>query len=1019
MANLTLRAVKGSPLTNAEMDGNFEYFTGSHAITGSLIVTGGITGSVQGIISSSYAVTASYIQNAQSASYVLNAQSASYVLNAVSASRATTSSYALTAQTLLGSIQSASYALTASNSSTASYVAGGSVDGVVALATNALSSIEVYTAKVNADGDYKVLFTDNVNLDDSSNLYKDTNSTFLYNPGLNKLTVGALSASAGITGSLLGDASAVTPLSQSVVITGSLTQLSGSVSLGVADAGSGNRNINTFTSGLNEYVVIGAGNGVSSLKLNTIQLNGASGTVSVAAANSISLLSSNIITSGSILISGSIIPNVPVGSTTSSFNLGSPTAAWKDIYVSNGTINFLNSAGAIVQTMGTGNNQLTGYTIISGSLAQGFRTTASGLLSHAEGNRTTASGDYSHAEGYFSTAKADVSHAEGYFSTAGLPAWDTNSTVNGTTQLPSSIGNITSSFTPGTIVALGTNYLIVSRSFFQANLTQVQYVSASTLSLGGGTALAIIDIYNPLAIYPNQTLRTGYAGHAEGTGNTALFGHAEGNNSVAFGSYSHAEGIGTIAVADGQHTSGKFNATSTNPDDLFIIGNGDDNSNRKNILLVSTSSLVVSGSILISGSIIPNVSGSTTSSFNLGSPTAAWKDIYVSNGTINFLNSNGTVAQTMGTGNNQLVGNTSVNGAFSVTGSVFVKDVYPVVFGKSNNTNFSNSTFLHGKSNQVGTDATYAHVEGTNNNVDGYASHAEGVGNQIWSGATGSHAEGYGTQIYGDPFTIGEEGSYSHTEGYYTVSSGSYSHAEGYYSVTIGSASHAEGAGNYTYGPYSHAEGSGNITIGEGSHAEGQLNSTLGIYSHAEGLETQTTGAFSHAEGYGSIAVGDYTHAEGGGGNNIGVGGYAVGKASHAEGVLTVTIGTGSHAEGYRTHAKGWYSHAEGFYTSASGNYSHAEGSNTIASGSYQHVQGQFNTQGDSTSLMIVGNGTSDGARRDAFKVRMSGSIILPTTQSSIPAWSGSNGEMVFATVSGANLFYVWMGNQWRSGSLA
>jgi hypothetical protein len=43
MANLTLRSVKGSPLTNAELDGNFEYFTGSHAITGSLIVTSNLT----------------------------------------------------------------------------------------------------------------------------------------------------------------------------------------------------------------------------------------------------------------------------------------------------------------------------------------------------------------------------------------------------------------------------------------------------------------------------------------------------------------------------------------------------------------------------------------------------------------------------------------------------------------------------------------------------------------------------------------------------------------------------------------------------------------------------------------------------------------------------------------------------------------------------------------------------------------------------------------------------------------
>jgi len=91
---------------------------------------------------------------------------------------------------------------------------------------------------------------------------------------------------------------------------------------------------------------------------------------------------------------------------------------------------------------------------------------------------------------------------------------------------------------------------------------------------------------------------------------------------------------------------------------------------------------------------------------------------------------------------------------------------------------------------------------------------------------------------------------------------------------------------------------------------------------------------------------------------------------------------------------------------------------NTIASGSYQHVQGQYNTQGDSTSLMIVGNGNIV-TRKDAFKVRMSGSIILPTTQSSSPGWTGTDGEMVFATVTGNHRFYVWMAGAWRSGSLA
>ena len=68
--------------------------------------------------------------------------------------------------------------------------------------------------------------------------------------------------------------------------------------------------------------------------------------------------------SGSILVSGSIIPNTNGVSTTSSFSLGSSTAAWKDIWVSDGTINFVNSSGQIQGTLGAGTNG----TVITGSL---------------------------------------------------------------------------------------------------------------------------------------------------------------------------------------------------------------------------------------------------------------------------------------------------------------------------------------------------------------------------------------------------------------------------------------------------------------------------------------------------------------------------------------------------------------------------------------------------------------------------------------------------------------------------
>jgi hypothetical protein len=208
MANLTLRSVKGSPLTNAELDGNFEYFTGSHSITGSLTVSNNIT-------SNGYTV-------------VTSNQTGSFVTNTGTGSFATTGSNAFTGnQTISGSLTT--------------------------------------TGSVN------------------------------------------------ITGSINVNGSTVVTSNQ----TGSLIVNTGSFAITGSNIFIGNQTL-----------------------------------------------------SGSILISGSIIPNVSSTSTTSSFSLGSLTNAWKDIFVSNGTINFLNGAGQVQASLGAGSSgtTITGGTNISGQL---------------------------------------------------------------------------------------------------------------------------------------------------------------------------------------------------------------------------------------------------------------------------------------------------------------------------------------------------------------------------------------------------------------------------------------------------------------------------------------------------------------------------------------------------------------------------------------------------------------------------------------------------------------------------
>lgn len=115
----------------------------------------------------------------------------------------------------------------------------------------------------------------------------------------------------------------------------------------------------------------------------------------------------------------------------------------------------------------------------------------------------------------------------------------------------------------------------------------------------------------------------------------------------------------------------------------------------------------------------------------------------------------------------------------------------------------------------------------------------------------------------------------------------------------------------------------------------------------------------------------------------------ASGYASHAEGDLTEASGSRSHAEGYFTKASNFQSHAEGAGTVASGLCSHAEGQNTIASGESQHVQGNFNIS-DVTSLDIVGNGTSDEDRSNAYTLDANGN-----------AWY--SGDVYVGSTSGTN----------------
>ena len=79
---------------------------------------------------------------------------------------------------------------------------------------------------------------------------------------------------------------------------------------------------------------------------------------------------------------------------------------------------------------------------------------------------------------------------------------------------------------------------------------------------------------------------------------------------------------------------------------------------------------VLSSSLRISGSIIPNVAdGDLTSSFSLGSATNAWKDLWISKGTIYFIGDNNQTASISINEDNQIVVN-DINLTGSLTASL-------------------------------------------------------------------------------------------------------------------------------------------------------------------------------------------------------------------------------------------------------------------------------------------------------------------------------------------------------------
>lgn len=131
--------------------------------------------------------------------------------------------------------------------------------------------------------------------------------------------------------------------------------------------------------------------------------------------------------------------------------------------------------------------------------------------------------------------------------------------------------------------------------------------------------------------------------------------------------------------------------------------------------------------------------------------------------------------------------------------------------------------------------------------------------------------------------------------------------------------------------------------------------------------------------GEGAVALGGSTEASG--------------EGAFASGYYAEASGFTSFATGLRTEATGEFAFAEGRDAKATGYVSHAQGLHTIAQGLAQTAIGKYNVAQGTDSpaastdhAFIIGNGTSDTDRSNAFAIKWNGTFVFADGTEITPA---------------------------------
>jgi hypothetical protein len=201
----------------------------------------------------------------------------------------------------------------------------------------------------------------------------------------------------------------------------------------------------------------------------------------------------------------------------------------------------------------------------------------------------------------------------------------------------------------------------------------------------------------------------------------------------------------------------------------------------------------------------------------------------------------------------------------------------------------------------------------------------------------------------------------------------------------------------------------------------------IGTWSLASGFSAKATQSYDIGMGYFAEATGGNSIAIGSGPKASGSSSVAIGESNIASGNWSLALGSSSVAGGTFSTSMGWHSQASGEISTSMGTASIARAYGSTAIGSYNDSLATSSPTSwvDTDPLFMIGNGTSEATRHNAFTLYKNGNLLAkhPTTVNTDPGTatlpvSGSGTRMMWIPEQSAFRVGTVTGDAWDASNI-